>query len=191
MLWKAMVPFAVLMLVSVEIQDYISGLYRDLGSRMMGWAWKELRDSELVKDAVQMALVKLCRNGQTLIRLEEPMRRTYIYRTVHSACTDCIRREEKQRGERYPEELTEDIPSQEASILESLADQVSMQELKQYLLRLSERYRQVLLLRYVEEETQKQVAQRFGVTEQTVRAWERKALEQIREMWRADEDGGE
>ncbi len=188
---EAMVPFAVLMLVSAEVQDYIFNLYMDLGSRMMGWAWKELRDPELAKDAVQMALVKLCQNGTTLMRLEEPMRRAYIYRTVYSACTDCIRREEKQRGKVCPEELTEDIPSQEASILELLADQVSKKELKRCLMKLPERYRQVLLRRYVEEETQKQVGRRYGVTEQTIRAWERKALERIREMWRADEDDGE
>ena len=180
-----------LMMIGAEIQDYILRMYMEMGSVMMNAALKQLRNPELAKDAVQTAMVKLCKNAETLMGLEEPTKRAYVYRTVDSACIDCIRQEERQRGGEYPEELTEDIPSKEVSVLDSLADEVSKDDLKLCLMKLPERGRRVLLLRYVHGETQKQVAQRYGVTEQTIRAWERKALEQVREFWRENENGGE
>lgn len=144
-----------------------------LTQRMMNLAYRLLNyRRDLAEDAVQEALIKLWRsapNWQPLAPVAN-----YAARLVYTSAMDIHRRSRNHS----------EVPETIAAADDTEAELESVQE-TQVLLRavetLPERQREAILLHYMGEHTQAQVAQQMGTTEKAVERLLARARDNLRE----------
>lgn len=124
-----------------------------LAYRLMGY------QHAAAEDAVQEALIKLWRfapNWQPTGSLQ-----AYISRLVYTSCMDI------HRKIRPTEELPEEIPQKE-TILDTLLDKEQRTRLLEAINTLPERQKEAILMHYMGEYSQREVAQILGTTEKGI-----------------------
>lgn len=139
-----------------------SELYRDYYQQMLFVALKILRNRDDAEDAVQNALLKLYRNRKH-IPTDPCVRRAYILTAAKYAALDL----KEQRTD--DADLDEVVVATDHDLFEEIAASEDYDRLLQAINALPLRYREVLMLRYVQECSISQIAQVLHRTPFTVR----------------------
>ena len=129
-------------------------------------------DQQLAEDLVQQALEKAARHWH---RIEPGAAEAYVRRTMYR---DQVSR---WRRRRVAETLTGLVPEPRRAGDDRTADQVAERvALKEALARLGPRQRAVLVLRFYEDLTEREVAELLGIGVGTVKSQSAKALARLR-----------
>ena len=129
-----------------------------------------LKNEEEALDAVSDACLMLMRRISTLRQLSDMSLRRYIIITVEHASINRLRRLKKLNKYTFAldEQCTNELASNEISIEEQIIISGEKLRLKEAIRKLSEKEQWILSMRFDEELTYKQIAQRMGTQTQNV-----------------------
>ena len=137
------------------------GLYQDQFAQMVRVAWLIVGSAALAEDIVQDAFLRVSARYDTIGRPE-----AYLRTAVVNGCRNELRRLRRLSAQPLPEELAED--PELATIFDALGS-------------LKGRHRAVLVLRYVDDRSDEDIADLLGVRRSTVRSLVRRSLASLRE----------
>ena len=143
------------------------GLYRAQFAHMVRVAWLIVGSSALAEDIVQDAFIRVAGRYDSIERPE-----AYLRTAVVNGCRNELRRLRRLSPEPPPEELTSD--PELATIFDALSS-------------LKGRHRAVLVLRYVDDRSDEDIAALLGVRRSTVRSLVRRSLGALREALQEEE----
>lgn len=142
------------------------------GPALLRTAWLLTGDRQLAEDVVQEALSRVVGRWGHLVRGGDP--EAYVRRAVYNAVVDRSRR--RASSEVASDRVT-DAPGPAAD-----DDVLSRLTLHQALTRLTERQRQVLVLRFYEDLGETRTAELMGCSAGTVKSQTAHALRRLREL---------
>lgn len=142
------------------------GLYQAQFAHMVRVAWLIVGSVALAEDIVQDAFIRVSRRYDTI---EHP--EAYLRTAVVNGCRNELRRLRRLSPDSPPEELVNDLEL--ATIFDALGS-------------LRGRRRAVLVLRYVDDRSDEDIAELLGVRRSTVRSLARRSLEALRRTLEED-----
>ena len=159
-------------LKSAERKQFIEGLFRQHYSEMFHLARTLLGADDEAEDVVQDVFARLMK---TEIIPEAEGIRTYLMTAVHHGCTNIIRRTAmRQKVESlYPVDDTTDLQP-----IDQMTEQLDA--IQAYANDLTEPHRSIFRLRFDEDLTLKEIAQRLSMNQNTVYKYLRQSIQQIR-----------
>lgn len=110
--------------------------------------------------------------------------KAWLYRIAHNLLVDHYR----SQKEKVSLDDINDLPSTTDSSEQTLIEQQQVMQLKQALLRLDERSRDVLICRYVSEMSHRETARMLKLSEGNVRVIQMRALEKMKGFFAEDQD---
>lgn len=146
-----------LMLGSEEDRERFTLLYEAHEKRLYAIALKVLGDPTRAEDAAQQAWLQVLRNWERVNALDWDAAAKYLAVAAKNAALDLLKKEKWTTS--MPEEW--DPPAPEV-------DQGEYERLVSLILSLPEAYRRILELKFVEEESNREIARRLGLKESTV-----------------------
>lgn len=145
------------MLGSEEDRERFTLLYEAHEKRLYAVALKVLGDPTRAEDAAQQAWLQVLRNWERINALDWDAAARYLAVAAKNAAQDMLKKERWNAA--MPEDW--DPPAPEDG-------QGEYQRLVALILALPEAYRRVLELKFVEEESNQEIAKRLGLKESTV-----------------------
>lgn len=145
------------MLGSEEDRERFTLLYEAHEKRLYTVALKVLRDPTRAEDAAQQTWLQVLRNWERINALDWDSAAKYLVVAARNAALDMLKKERWNTS--MPEDW--DPPAPEDG-------QGEYQRLVELIRSLPEAYRRVLELKFVEEETNQEIARRLGLKESTV-----------------------
>ena len=145
------------MLGSEEDRERFTLLYEAHEKRLYAVALKVLRDPTRAEDAAQQTWLQVLRNWERINALDWDSAAKYLVVAARNAGLDMLKKERWNTS--MPEDW--DPPAPEDG-------QGEYQRLVELIRSLPEAYRRVLELKFVEEETNQEIARRLGLKESTV-----------------------
>ena len=142
---------------SEEDRERFTLLYDAHEKRIYAIALKVLGDPTRAEDAAQQAWLQVLRNWERVNALDWDAAAKYLAVAAKNAALDLLKKEKWTTS--MPEEW--DPPAPEA-------DQGEYERLVSLILSLPEAYRRILELKFVEEESNREIARRLGLKESTV-----------------------
>ncbi len=127
-----------------------------------------------IDDAVQDAFIKAWQYAPKFNEKKASFQ-TWFYKILHNTCLDYTRKI------KYNSELDENISSDE-NIENHLQNKEIYENLKHKIMKLSEIKQKVIIMRYWEEQTNKEIAEIIGKTEKNVEIILVRARNDLREM---------
>lgn len=145
------------MLETEEDRERFLKLHGAYEKKLYAVAARVLGDRTAAEDAVQQTWLQIIRRWDRVSQLPWSETEGYLVTAVKNTAVDMLRRE--RREEALPEDW--DPPAPEDG-------QGEYQRLVELIRSLPEAYRRVLELKFVEEETNQEIARRLGLKESTV-----------------------
>ena len=159
-------------LKSDERKQFIEGTFRQHYSEMFHLARTLLGVDEEAEDIVQDVFARLM---ETDISPDAKGIRAYLMTAVHNGCKNIIRRTamQQQVENLYPVDETTDLQP---------TDQMTerLDAIQSYVNEFTEPHRSIFHLRFDEDLTLKEIAQRLGMNQNTVYKYLRQSIQQIR-----------
>lgn len=150
-----MLTFYLTLLETETEKQRFQWIYDHLRHRMYRAALWLLRSEELAQEAVQESFLKIIKHFSKISSLPTEKIEAYIVTIVENTAKDMLR---KERGE-VPLPENWDVPAPETAQTQS-----AYRRLVELILALPEGYRHILLLKFVEEETDTAIARRLGLS---------------------------
>ncbi len=148
----------------------VNRLVDTFGPPLRRYAESLTRDSDLADDLVQEAFIQAAAHAGQLAGLSDFQRRAWLYKVVRNRFIDLARARKRRRE--LLEELARTVAGEEPSGV--LAGEINLFE------RLPERFRELLIERYVQGLTSEAMAARRGIPAATVRSRLRLAINWLR-----------
>jgi RNA polymerase sigma factor (sigma-70 family) len=134
--------------------------------------WKLTGERELFAEAYQTALLKIWQNAE---KLDSPAAAAYIYRIALSANSEAWKKRINKNGHLSFDQCEEPAANQESGDLEL------MEIVRKAIARLPKRQSQALVMRYLEQQDYKAIAEKLECAEVNVRSNVSKALAMLRQ----------
>ena len=160
--------------------SFFSILYRKYAGKVYGKCLSILRNEDEAKDAVQDIFVKIMLNLGNFG--EKSQFSTWIYSITYNFCIDLIRKRKKEKTlfsddiERVPDVAEEDVPDE-------FMREMDIKYLKQVLEELSTGDRIILLMKYQDELSIKEIADTIDKTESAVKMKIKRAKHKAQELY--------
>ena len=139
-------------------------------------AFDVLRNRDDAEDAVADALVKICRNVDKFQNRDEKSRKILVQICVKNTAIDHYRKRKREEANAFADAM-EDVPADFPGSSEDLGT------MEEYLARLSEEHRAVLILKYVEEMKNTEIARLLGIPQATVATRILRAKQHLRKIY--------
>lgn len=164
-----------------EIQ--MENLIQCYGNELLRLCTLILKDRTLAEDALQETYIKVWKNYSRF--QNRSAEKTWITRIAVNVCKNYLR---SPWNRRVAVTDVEELLGSERSQTDRLEDTI---DLMNAILKLKEKYRTVILLRYYEEMPVKEICKMLGRKESTVLSWLKRAREQLKETIGGNIDGFE
>ena len=172
-----------------EEQAFLEGVYSRMKPLLHRMILSLGATEHEAEDILQEAFLRLWQKVETLILLPERKCFNYVYTAVRNTALSYLRRSSQYGTQPLDENLSAPAGKGPEEYYLSLEKE---QTFRRAMERLDETSRQVLLMRYVLEEDDKQIAQRFGVKPDSVRMMVSRARTKLKtEMIKSEETGEE
>ncbi len=159
---------------------FFSILYRKYAGKVYGKCLSILRNEDEARDAVQDIFVKIMLNLGNFG--EKSQFSTWIYSITYNFCIDLIRKRKKEKTlfsddiERVPDVAEEDVPDE-------FMREMDIKYLKQVLEELSTGDRIILLMKYQDELSIKEIADTIDKTESAVKMKIKRAKHKAQDLY--------
>ena len=172
-----------------EEQAFLEGVYGRMKPLLHKLILSQGASEHEAEDILQEAFLRLWQKVETLRELPEKKCFNYVYTTVRNTAMTYLGRKTRQGTQ----PLDENIPAPAGKGPEEYYLSLEKEEtFRRAMERLDESSRQLLLLRYVLEEDDKEIALRFGVKPDSLRMMVSRARAKLKaEMQRLEEGKGE
>lgn len=158
-----------------------SMLYRKFSPKVYGKCLSILKNEDDARDAVQEIFVKIMLNLATFG--EKAQFSTWIYSITYNFCIDIVRKRKKERTifdediERAPDVPQEEVP-------DNVLLDLDIKQLKKVLDELSEGDRIILLMKYQDEMSIKDIAEVLSKTESAIKMKIKRAKHRAQEVFK-------
>ncbi len=159
----------------------LAEIYDACSPRLYRYAWRLLGDEATAEDCVAETFRRLLaaladgRGPRDYIQ-------AYLYRTAHNWITDYYRRRPAAQ-----DPLSDNLPDTRPSPSESAEVRLQQSRLRYALQELTPDQRQVLVLKYLEDSTNEEIAHSLGKPLTAVKALQHRALAALRKLLPAEE----
>ena len=160
-------------------EELFDELYRRYASKIYGRCLSLLNDEVLAQDAVQEIFMKIILN---LSKFGEKSKfSTWVYSITYNGCIDIIRKRKKRLLLETPEEtITEDLAEE---VDDQFVLEVEVDRLKVILEKIDEDDKAVLLMKYLEEMSIKEMAEALSNSESAVKMKIKRAKHRFKLMY--------
>lgn len=162
-----MIAFYMSMIETKGDKNKFSRLYDRYEGSMYNIAYSILHDQYLAEDAVQEALLKLIKYLPDIFDIECHKTKALIVIIIKSAAIDIYRKRKKQY-ETEVTEVEEEVAAGELPLDHMIAEE-SYYEFKTKLGNLNKEYREIILLKYLYEMSNREIADYLCVSDSVVR----------------------
>ena len=180
-----MTPLPLILLAIENDGDraFMEKLYLDHYRLMRAAARKVLMTGEDTEDVVNDALVRLIAKIPLLRGLDCYTLRAYIVSAVRNTAINWIVRRDRREKHAFlmEDDALSDLASEDESVDASLLRREDAESVKQAILRLSERDRLVLTMKYFDDLSDSDIARTLGVGKNSVRPMLMRARRRMRE----------
>ena len=171
-----------------EEQAFLDGVYSRMKPLLHRLILSLGASEHEAEDILQEAFLRLWQKVETLRDLPEKRCFNYVYTTVRNTALSYLSRKPRQGAQPLDENLPAPGGKGPEEYYLSLEKE---QTFRRAMEKLDETSRQILLMRYVLEEDDKQIALRFGVKPDSVRMMASRARARLKTEMKKLEDGGE
>ena len=148
-------------------------LYRGL---MLSRAYDILRDRQLAEDAVHNAFLRILKNIKKLNDSQSPSTKSYVMVVLENVAKTMYAKRKKEKVYELSENIPEDFDVQRDTEIKLTAEAVA-----EKLTLLPDKYRDVLLLKFINGLNDKEIALSLGISDSAAR----KRLQRAREKLKA------
>ncbi len=174
-----MFPFVFLMLQDGGARAFMEGLYAQYHRLMYAQALRVLRSREAAEDAVSESLIQLIKKIGLLRSLECNKLKAYVVITVkHTAITLLHRRNREQPTD----DMTFQFLAADSRADDAVLEAAGVQRIKNAILALPPREKDMMLMRYFREMTDEEIAAATGLKAVSVRVHLSRARKRLAEM---------
>jgi len=176
-----MIPTVILAIDSDNDRAYMTLLYRQYRSLMLKTAWNYTRVAADVEDIVSDSCTALIENLNTIRDLECNVLRAYIVTTVRNKAIDFCRKQKRLNAKFL--HIDEEVVSQVAdtdTVEKKVLLHDEIEQVRSVLLRLPERERDVLRLKYQVGLRDSEIAAMIGLAESSVRKYVERARKHLK-----------
>lgn len=157
-------------------------LFERYRGRLFGFLYRRCGDGSVAEDLLQQTWLRVVRSRDRF----DPRRRfsTWLFQIANNLCRDRGRRlEVERRGkQKMREEMLANAPVARTAPVDSRLDMAARLAL------LSDRLREVVVLRYFEDHSEREIAKIVGIPPGTVKSRLHQAIRVMREQEAADAD---
>ena len=170
-----------------EEQAFLEGVYSRMKPLLHRLILSHGASEHEAEDILQEAFLRLWQKVETLMELPERKCFNYVYTTVRNVTLSNLGRKSRQETRL----LEENIPSSQAKGPEEYYLSLEKEQFFRLAMeKLDDNSRQILLMRYVLEEDDRQIAERFGVKPDSVRMMVSRARAKLKTEMKKLEDLG-
>jgi RNA polymerase sigma-70 factor (ECF subfamily) len=167
-------PHALLQRAQAGDPDAVGALYREHAPAIYRYFWMRISDPAQAEDLTSEVFLRMV---EALPRYEArgvPFS-AWLYRMAHDRYVDYVRYSVR----RPSQPLEDDLVSPAASLETQVADALKVEQLRQMLFSLTDEQRSVVQLRFIENLSLAETAQRLGKTIGAVKAMQHRALQSL------------
>ena len=164
-----------------QVEQEFLAAYEKESNALFRHCVARVRDRELAKDIVQETFTRTwdyLRKGKEVEHL-----RAFLYRTLHNAIVDAMRKKRvSSLDAMYEEDAYEPVdesPEIPAEVREEIGEAIEL------LTSLDEMYSAVITMRYIDELTPREIAMILNVSENVVSVRLHRGIKQLRGLWNA------
>lgn len=160
-------------------------LMRTYGNDVLRMAYSYVKDYDTAEDIFQEVFIKV--NAKLDGFRGESSVKTWLLRITVNACKDYLKSAYKQRVTMLEEKEEANIPA--TDMIEEIEKKQDAAYIREALLKLPEKYREVLVCLYFEERSVVETAKVLGLSEGTVKSRLSRARERFRGILEAEKGG--
>lgn len=155
--------------------------YRGL---MLSRAYEILRDSELVEDCVHDAFLRVLKNMRKLGDVDSKMTKSYVMITLENSAKTMYK---KQKREKIVE-LDENMPD-DSQVESDIENKLTAELVAEKIAILPDTYRDIMVLKYLHELNDKEIASALGISEAAARKRLQRARERLKKLIGGNKNG--
>jgi RNA polymerase sigma-70 factor (ECF subfamily) len=152
--------------------DTLKSLFLAYRREIQAYLTSKLRDSETAADLTQETFLRYAEQSGTSVNND----RSYLYRTARNLAIDHIRERQRRQTDPTPAEEMAEIVEERPAPDQQAADRERLERLRQAMLELPERTRQVFVLNRIDGLTYAEVADRLDISDSSVQKHLSRAL---------------
>lgn len=176
-----MLTFYLSLTKSDNEKEKLELLYRKYKVLMLNRAYEILRDGKLAEDAVHSAFLKVLKNLSKLDEVESIKTKAYIMVVLENTAKTMYTKEKIYMSS----ELSENIPDI-TNVQRDTEVKLTAEAAAEKIALLPEKYRDVLILRYINELNDKEIASALGISASAARKRLQRAREKLRTLLGGD-----
>lgn len=165
--------------MSIDTHTF-SAVYDEYAPRIFTYCYFRVNSKEDAEDLAAQVFVRTWNyiaQGNQIDNVK-----AFLYRTASNLVVDFYRTSKKKKEISLDNpSVTVDIP-EDASFVEALDHQFALREVRKFLTKLPEQFRDVVILRYIEDLTVAEIAHVTGITENNVSVRLHRAIDKIKEL---------
>ncbi|MBR2407586.1 MAG: sigma-70 family RNA polymerase sigma factor [Lachnospiraceae bacterium] len=164
----------------------LESLMRTYGNDVLRMAYSYVKDYDTAEDIFQEVFIKV--NANLAAFRGESSIKTWLLRITVNACKDYLKSAYSRRVTMFSEEEETNIPA--ADTMDEIERKQDGEQIRNALLLLPEKYREVLVCLYYEERSVAETAKVLGLSEGTVKSRLSRAREKFRVILEREWKGG-
>jgi RNA polymerase sigma-70 factor (ECF subfamily) len=167
----------ILPMENIEIERIYLEAYEKYSEELFKRCYMSLRDRELARDVVQETFTRAweyLRKGNTIEYF-----RAFLYRVANNLIVDAARKRRTTSLDALVEESGLEVRDEEVKDPEQ---NIRVREMTHHLQRMSDKYRSIVRMRYLEEKSPRVIASILGVSENVVSVRLYRGLRQLSQM---------
>jgi RNA polymerase sigma-70 factor (ECF subfamily) len=176
-----MLTFYLSLTKSDNEKEKLELLYLKYKALMLNRAYEILRDGKLAEDAVHSAFLKVLKNLSKLDEVESVKTKAYIMVVLENTAKTMYTKEKNY----VPSELSENIPDI-TNVQRDTEVKLTAEAAAEKIALLPEKYRDVLILRCINELNDKEIASALGISASAARKRLQRAREKLRKLLGGD-----
>ncbi len=158
----------------------IKRLFLAYRRELQAYLTRKLRDAEVAADLTQDTFLRIAEQGAAGMVHE----RAYLYRTAHNLMVDHIRLQQREKTDPSFDEAVVEIVDERPSPERAATAQNELDRVREALLELPERTREIFALVRIEGLTYRQVANRLEISDSSVQKHLAKAIKHVTQRLR-------
>lgn len=149
-------------------REKIAELYNKYKKKMFYVAYTVLNDSYSAEDAVHEAFIAITRNISKISDVDSPETAAYVCRAAKTRALNILEKKRREQDHGRFIEENEEIPFEEAEF-DRICAESEVSDIAKCINKLPDKYRDVLVLRYLDEMSTEDIAELLGRKYETVK----------------------
>lgn len=155
-------------LLPVEQKEELEKLFRLYRDGMLRYAYSLVRDEEVAEDIIQEAFVKVAGCMERVKEMEDKHQKNFLFVVVKNCSIDYIRKM-KREWTQISRLEDEEALSDGEDILQVICEGEQKKFLHDEIGKLRKAYQEVLILKYIQELTDEEIAEKLDISTENVR----------------------